>query len=92
MSSSHMCVEMILYPCGRLIKIGLVSGCKTFTGVPGRTKCPVAPASAIASLFVIFSSDVGYAASIVLGVYLLMVVVFSSSSLLLPVACSANLL
>ena len=92
MSRSHVCVDLSLDPSGRLIEIGFFAGCKLFTGLPGRKKITVAPASAIASLFVIFIRDVRYDVSIVLGVPLLMIVVLSSSSSFLSVASSANLL
>ena len=92
MSRSHVCVDLSLDPSGMLIDIGLISGCKLFTGVPGRTKFPVAPASAIASLLFVLVSDGEYAVSIVSGVWLLMIVVFISSSLSLYVASSANIL
>ena len=72
----HVCIDLSLYPSGRLIDIGFITGCKFFTGVPGRKKYPVAPASAIASLFVVFFIDVEYAVSILLRVSLLMIVVF----------------
>ena len=51
MSRSHVYVNLSLDPSGIFIEIGLIAGCRLFTGVPGRTKCPVAPASVIASLF-----------------------------------------
>ena len=70
MSRSHVCVELSLDFPGRLIYIGLISGCKLFTGVPGRKTFPVAPASDISSLFFVFISIVEYAVSIALGVLL----------------------
>ena len=92
MSRSHVRVDLSLDPSGMLIDIGLISGCKLFTGVPGRTKFPVAPASNIASLFVILIGNVDYSASIVLGVRLLMIVVLSFSSSYSSMDISANLL
>ena len=56
--------------------IGLISGFKFFTVVPERKKCAVAPAFAIASLFVIFISYLEYADFIVLVIQVLMTVVF----------------
>ena len=76
-----MCVELNLDPSGRFIEIGLMAGCKFFTSVLGRIVFPIAPASAIASLFFIFMINVGYDVYILLGVRLLMKVVLSSSSL-----------
>ena len=75
-SRSHVCIDLSLDMSGRLIEIGLSSCCKIFTSVTGRTKCPVDPESAISSLFFIFVSDVEYAVSIVVGVWLLMIVIF----------------
>ena len=92
MSSSHVCADLSLDPSGRFIEIYLIAGYKYFTGVPKRIKYPVAPASDIASLFVIFIRDAEYAASIVLGVRLSMIVVLSSSSSFSSVASSENLL
>ena len=80
MSRLHVCVDLSLDISGELIEIVLISGCKLFTGVPGKTKFPVAPASDIASLFVIFVVDVEYVVSILLGIWLLMIVILSSSS------------
>ena len=57
MSRSHVCVDLSLYPSEIFIEIGLIAGFKLFTSIPGRTKFPVAPASSIASLFVIFVGD-----------------------------------
>ena len=92
MSISHICVDIIMYPSGIFIKIGFIAGLKFFTGVPGRTKFPVAHTSYIASIFFIFNTDVEYAVSIVLEFQLLMIVVFLSSSLSSPVASIENLL
>ncbi len=44
----HVCVETIFCPSGRLMTSGVVAGLILVTGVPGNTKWPVAPASAIA--------------------------------------------
>ena len=41
----HVCVDLITLLLGRLIEIGLDVGNTSITGVPGETKCPVAPAS-----------------------------------------------
>ena len=49
----HVCVYISFDPSVRFIEIGFISGLRCFTGVPGSMKCPVATASAIASLFVI---------------------------------------
>ena len=45
-------------PSGRLIMRGLVAGLISITGAPGTTKCPVAPASAIALSTAILILDV----------------------------------
>ena len=87
-----MCLDISLDQSRRLIEIGFIDGFKLFNGVPGRTKFPVDPASAIISLFVIFNTDVEYAVSVVLEFQLLMIVVFLSSSLSSPVASIENLL
>ena len=61
----------------------MISICKLFTGVP---------VSDIASLFIIFVSNVGYAFSIVLVVRLLIIVVSSILSSSSSVDSSANIL
>ena len=66
MSSLYVYIEQSLDLSGRLIDIGLIAGCKLFTSFLGRKKHPADPATSIASLFVIFMSDVEYAISIVL--------------------------
>jgi hypothetical protein len=43
----HVCVDLIFSPSGRLMTRGVITGLMSVTGVPGNTKCPVAPASAI---------------------------------------------
>ena len=53
MSRLHVCVELCLDPSDILMEICLLDGCTLFTGVPGRTKCLVAPVSAMASCLVI---------------------------------------
>ena len=68
-------MDISLDPLGIFIKISFISGFKRITGVPGRTKCPVAPASAIASVFVIFNTDLEYTVSIVMVVRLLVTIV-----------------
>ena len=90
MSRLHVCVDLSLDPSGKLIEIGLLAGCTFVTGVPGRTKFPVAPASATASCLVIYIIYVEYAVSIYLLFRLLMIIVFLSSSSV--VASGANLL
>ena len=87
----HVCVDLSLDLYGRLIQIGFIDGCKFFNGVSGRTKCPVAPASAISFLFFIFVIDVEYDVSVLLGVQLLMIVISSSTSSSFLVASRANL-
>ena len=42
LSISHVCVELICYPSGRLVLMGVVVGRRFFTGVPVNIKCPVA--------------------------------------------------
>ena len=49
MSRSHLCVDLSLDLSGILIVIGFLAHCTLFTGVPGRIKCPVSPASSITS-------------------------------------------
>ena len=44
----HVWVEAICVPSGRLMMSGVVAGVMFETGVPGKRKCPVAPASAMA--------------------------------------------
>ena len=53
----HVWVDLMVSPSGRLIMRGLVAGLISITGAPGTTECPVAPASAIASLTAILISD-----------------------------------
>jgi hypothetical protein len=48
-STSHMCVDLICRPSGRLIVRGFVAGCLFFTSAPSIMKFDVAPVSAIAS-------------------------------------------
>ena len=63
MARSHVWVDLICSPSGRLIVSGLVAGRTFSTGVPGRTKCPVAPASAIALSIAILIFEVFMARS-----------------------------
>jgi hypothetical protein len=49
MSVSHMCVDLICLPSGRLIVIGFLAVHLFFTAAPSMTKIEVAPVSAIAS-------------------------------------------
>ena len=76
----HVCVYLSLDPSGKLMEIGLLVGCTLFTGFSVRKKFPVAPASAMASCFVIYIIDGEYAVSICLFFRLLMIVVLSSPS------------
>ena len=46
---SHMCVDLICLPSGRLIVSGFNAGRLFFTSAPSMTKIDVAPVSAIAS-------------------------------------------
>ena len=48
-SMSHMCVDLICLPSGRLIVSGFNAGRLFFTSAPSMTKIDVAPVSAIAS-------------------------------------------
>jgi hypothetical protein len=48
MSTSHMCVDTILFPLGRLICIGFVAMQMFLAGVPAITNTDVAPVSATA--------------------------------------------
>ena len=50
----HVCVDLMTPASGRQIEIGFFVGWMSMTGVPGKTKCPVAPASAIAISTAIF--------------------------------------
>ena len=88
----HVYIDLSLDPSGILIDIGLLSGCKLFNGVTCRKKCLISPASAIASLFVIFMIVLEYAVSILLGVRLSMIVVLSSYSSSSAVASRATIL
>ena len=58
MSSMQVCVDGRQYPSGRFI----LSGCRAIlmfvTGVPGKTKWPVAPATATTIFFAIFNCAV----------------------------------
>ena len=76
MSSSHVCADVIFNQSGRLIEIGFIAGFKFSTGFPGRTKFSVAHLSAIASVFVIFNTDVECDVSIGMGVGFLVTTVF----------------
>ena len=89
-SRLHLCVDLSFDLSGTLMEMGLLAGCTFFTGFPGRTTYLVAPLSAMASCLDIYTTDVEYAVSIFLLVWLLtMIVLLSSSSL---VASSANLI
>ena len=46
---SHMCVDLICLPSGRLIVSGFIAGRLFFTSAPSMIKIDVAPVSAIAS-------------------------------------------
>ena len=48
-SMSHMCVDLICLPSGRLIVSGFIAGRLFFTSAPSMIKIDVAPVSAIAS-------------------------------------------
>ena len=63
---AYVCVDLSFDPYGRLMEIGLPDGCVFFTGVPGRTKCPVAQVSDMDSCLDICITDVEYATSICL--------------------------
>lgn len=56
-SNSHVCVDLIFPPSAVFIMSGLVATCKFLTGAPGKRKCPVAPASAMAWSTSIFSLE-----------------------------------
>ena len=47
-SMSHMCVDLICLPSGRLIVSGFIAGRLFFTSAPSMIKIDVAPVSAIA--------------------------------------------
>ena len=66
MSSLHMSVDLSFYPSRILMEIGILAGCNFFTEVPDRTKCPVAPVSALASCLDICITYVEYSVSIYL--------------------------
>ena len=57
------CVGFSFVPSGRLIEKGVPDGCTFFTGVPGRTKCLVAPVPDMASSLDRYISSVEYAVS-----------------------------
>ena len=48
-SMSHMCINLICLPSGRLIVSGFIAGRLFFTSAPSMIKIDVAPVSAIAS-------------------------------------------
>ena len=50
----QVCVDFITLPSGRLIEMEFDVGRTSITGVPGSTKCPMAPASATAILTAVF--------------------------------------
>ena len=55
-SSSHVCVDLMIFPSGRVISNGSFVGLIYFTFACGIKKCPVAPASAIpfmGSMFIV---------------------------------------
>ena len=58
MSGLQVCVDVRQSPSGRFILRGFRASLTFVTGVPGRTKCPVAPASATAMSFAIFNCEV----------------------------------
>ena len=66
MSRLHVCVDLSFYPHGILMGIGLIACCTFSTGAPGRTKCPVAPVSAMDSCLDICITDAEYSLSIYL--------------------------
>ena len=49
----HVCVDMMVYPLGKVILIGLVVGLIFITGAPCIIKWPVAPALAIVHLLLL---------------------------------------
>ena len=75
MSRLHACVYLSFYSYGILMEIYFLSGCIFFTGVPGSTKCPVAPVSAMSYCLDICIIDVEYYVYIYLLVLLLMMIV-----------------
>ena len=66
MSRLHVCVDLSFDMYGRLMEICLLSGCKLFTGVTGRTQFTVSPAIDIYPFLVICIFDIEYALSICL--------------------------
>ena len=58
MSRFQVCVDVRQSPSGRFILRGFRASSMFVTGVPGRTKWPVAPASATAIFFAIFNCAV----------------------------------
>ena len=54
MFSLQVWVDVMVSPSGRLMTSGVRAGFISNTGAPGTTKCPVAPASAIAIFAAIF--------------------------------------
>ena len=53
-SKFPVCVDCSVLPYGRFMTRGRVAGLIFLSGAPGRIKCPVAPASAMAWLTSIF--------------------------------------
>ena len=51
----HVCVDLLALSPGSFIEIGLDVGIMSITGVPGKTKCHVAPVSAMAITTAILS-------------------------------------
>ena len=61
---SHMCVDLICLPSGRLIVSGYIAGRLFFTSAPSMIKIDVAPVSAIASDVAILSLHLGIASRV----------------------------
>ena len=58
MSRFHLCVDVMLFPFGIVMLIGLSATCKFVTGAPSTRKWPVAPESEITYSIAILSLSV----------------------------------
>ena len=77
-SISHVCVDLIVLPSGRVISRGSVVGRIFLTGAWGIKKCPVAPASATPQFLLIVISPT-LNADCAFFTFLLLVMTVSSS-------------
>ena len=91
LSISHVWVDLICEPSGRLIRIGFLVGKTLITGAPGTIKFPVAPASATAWSMGILMLAARKAVSVpIRSLVVLSVTIVSSSSSSHSVANTVN--